>query len=57
MKTILTILVVTMAASTLGACVEYRGGPPPRVLVEERQGWVPGHWSPDGAFWVAGHWR
>ncbi|MGZ3403800.1 MAG: hypothetical protein ACXWKN_11855 [Phenylobacterium sp.] len=54
-KTILTILALTCAASALSACVEYRGGPPPRV-VAEREGWIPGHYDHAG-FWIPGHWR
>ena len=54
-KTILTILALAAAGSALSACVEYRGGPPPRV-VAERQGWVPGPYDRFGG-WVEGHWR
>jgi hypothetical protein len=55
-KTILTALALTIAAGALSACVEYRGGPPPRVIAE-REGWVPAHWSPNGERWIPGHWR
>jgi hypothetical protein len=55
-KTILTALALTIAAGALSACVEYRGGPPPRVIAE-REVWVPAHWSPNGERWIPGHWR
>ena len=54
-KTILTILALTAAASALSACVVYNRGPSPRVI-EERQGWVPGHYDQVGG-WIPGHWR
>ena len=52
-KTILTILAVTIVGSALSACVEYRGGPPPRAIAA---GWVPGHYD-HGGFWIPGHYR
>ncbi len=52
-KTVLMILALATAAGALSACVEYRGGPPPRVVAA---GWVPGHYD-RGGFWIPGHYR
>lgn len=53
-KTILTALLLTVAAGTLSACATYPTRE--RVVVEGHGGWVPGHYDRYGG-WIPGHWR
>jgi hypothetical protein len=53
-KTLLSVALLGVAASTLAACATYPARE--RVVVQERGVWAPGHYDRFGA-WIPGHWR
>ncbi|MBS0360186.1 MAG: hypothetical protein JSR98_02300 [Proteobacteria bacterium] len=54
-KTVLTALVLTLAAGALSACVSTYPVRE-RVVIDGRGPWVPGHYDRYGA-WIPGHYR